>query len=201
MKGATSVAFGVILFAAVAATAWSNNFCSYKDTNQLVWDPQFQEAIKGFFGGLRDEHFSPGERVAAQASERLGGPPENLLSVGDGLTLAAACKAHSCPEQAAAIIDCPSTIVAVAIVRYYQQCYAENGVDRCEQLPTVTMFFRDPQVMSGRVALEQWFSTRSINWGEDPPPPVILEYRRADGTMIRPAYVIPGHATANYSPR
>jgi hypothetical protein len=174
------------------STAWSKDFCSYENTNQLSWDPQFTEAVRGFFGQLRDQHFSDGQRVADQALERLGGPPQDLKSLQDGLVLAAACKAHACPEEGAAVIECPSTIVAVAIVRYYQQCYAEG--DRCQLLPTVTMFFRDRKAMAGREALEQWIAARPINWGEDPPPPVILEYRTRDGTRIRPPYVIPGRA-------
>lgn len=189
-----SLLVAVIVSALSISTAWSSDFCSYKNTNQLAWDPQFADAIRSFFGELRDHHFSDGQRVADQALERLGGPPDDLKSESDGLVLAAACKAHSCPEEGAAVISCPSTIVAVAIVRYYQQCYAETPGERCEQRPTVTLFFRDRKTMSGREALERWFAARPINWGEPSPPPVILEYRAADGTRLRPSYVIPGRA-------
>jgi hypothetical protein len=182
------------LFALSLSTAWSKDFCSYKNTNQLSWDPQFPDAIRSFFGELRDTQFSAGQKVAEQALERLGGPPEDLKSLPDGLALAAACKAHSCPEEGATVISCPSTIVAVAIVRYSQQCDAEAPGEHCKLRPTVTMFFRDAKAMVGREALEQWITARPINWGEVPPPPVTLEYRAADGTTIRPPDVIPGRA-------
>jgi len=192
MKAQGRVVVGIILSAMTISTAWSKDFCSYRNTNQLSWDPQFPDAVRSFFGELRDNHFSDGQLVADQALERLGGPPDDLKSQRDGLVLAAACKAHSCPEEGAAVIACPSTIVAVAVVRYYQQCYAETSGDRCEQRPTVTMYFRDRNTMAGRDALEQWIAARPINWGEPSPPPVILEYRAADGTSIRPPNVIPG---------
>jgi len=181
-----------MLFTLSLSTAWSKDFCSYRNTNQLSWDPQFPDEIRSFFGELRDTHFSDGERVADQALERLGGPPADLKSVPDGLVLAAACKAHSCPEEGVAVISCPSTIVAVAIVRYYQQCDGDKSSGRCELQPTVTLFFRDGKAMVGREALEQWVYARPINWGESPPPPVTLEYQAADGATLKPPRVIPG---------
>jgi len=179
------------------STAWSKDLCSYKNTNELAWDSQFQHALHRFFGELRDEHFSDGQLVAEQALARLGGPPDDLQGLGEGLVLAAACKAHSCPEHGAVVIDCPSTILAVAIVRYYQQCRVRSPVDLCEQLPTVTLFFRDPKAMVGRGALEKWIDRLYLAWGNGPPPPVIVEYRAADGARIRPPYVVAGHAPAH----
>jgi hypothetical protein len=194
METRSSVILGILLAMALS-TAWSRDFCSYKNTNQLSWDPEFADAVRSFFGELRDSHFSDGQKVADQALERLGGPPDDLKSLQDGLVLAAACKAHSCPEEGAAVISCPSTIVAVAIVRYYQECDGGGKTgERCALQPTVTMFFRDGKAMLGREALEQWISTRPINWGEKPPPPVTLEYRTADGATIQPSRVIPGRA-------
>jgi hypothetical protein len=70
-----------MLFSLSVSTAWSKDFCSYENTNQLFWDPQFPDAVRSFFGELRDKHFSEGQKVADQALERLGGPPADLKSL------------------------------------------------------------------------------------------------------------------------
>ena len=190
-----------IVAAVSAPPIWSKDLCSYQNTNQLVWDSQFQKALKDYFGELRDEHFSAGELVSSQALDRLGGPPDQLKKIQGGLALATACMAHSCPEHGAVVLRCPAEIVAVAIVRYYQQCVPKPPVDLCELLPTVSMYFKNgTTVMTGREAIEGWISMLHINWGENPAPPVVLEYRLPDGKRIRPPYVIAGRVLLDSEP-
>src|SRR5262249_41920935 len=49
MEKRTSLILGILLTMTLS-TAWSRDFCSYENTNQLSWDPAFPDAIRSFFG-------------------------------------------------------------------------------------------------------------------------------------------------------
>ena len=128
----------------------AQNFCAYKNTNQLVWDKDFQQHVKQFFGSERDGLYWKNGLLSDQAIEGLGGPADDIRQLGPKLVMASACRAHSCMEKAAAIIACPSTVLAVGILHF--SCSRS-----CSSDATVTLFFSDKnKTLQGRPELEAW---------------------------------------------
>lgn len=149
-----SVTAGIVLPLGVLAAcvpARGSDFCANTNMNQLVWEPGFEEAVGDFFGAERGEFFWTDGPVSEQAIAGLGGPPNDLERLRGGLVMGSACRAHSCDERAAVIVQCPSTIVAVGVKHF--PCVFENAEGPCDLIPTFTIFS----------VLEEWARAESRN--------------------------------------
>jgi hypothetical protein len=91
------------------------NFCSYQNTNQLVWNKEFSLRIHQLFGERQESFFYTGP-LYEQVLAGLGGPTNDIISIRNTLRFASACRAHSCDEKAAVLFACPDNVLAVGIL-------------------------------------------------------------------------------------
>jgi hypothetical protein len=155
-----SVAAGIVLLIGALTScipARRSDFCANTDMNQLAWTPGFEEAVDDFFGAERGDFYWPDGPVSDQVLAGLGGPPDDLERLRGGLVMGSACRAHSCPERAAVIVQCPSTIIAVGVKHF--RCGSED----CDSLPTFTIFSAPGAPKLARERLEGWARTESGN--------------------------------------
>ncbi len=179
-----SVTAGIVLLIGVLAAcvpARRSDFCANTDMNQLAWAPGFEEAVNDFFGAERGDFYWVDGPVSEQVLAGLGGPPNDLERLGGGLVMGSACRAHSCDERAAVIVQCPSTIVAVGVKHF--PCGVEPGEGLCDFIPTFTIFIAPGAPGLARERLEEWARTESGNAALAPR----IEYRapRPGGTGPR----------------
>lgn len=128
----------LIMLMACVTPAAAGDLADYKNTNQLVWDKQFKASVNHFFGGTKGSFLWGDDLISAQLLEALGGPPDDLHKLDDGLVLASACRAHSCPEKGAVILK-DNGVVAAALISF--KCHGDPTV--CAEDPTLTIFLRD----------------------------------------------------------
>lgn len=95
----------------------SADFCSHSNTNRLVSDKEFSLRIHQLFGERQENFFYKGP-LYEQFLAGLGGPPDDIISIGQSLRFASACRAHSCDEKAAVLIACPDNVLAVGIYHF-----------------------------------------------------------------------------------
>lgn len=124
------------LLLAIPVPSGAADLCSYASTNQLVWDKQFRAALNKFFGSEKLDLFIPSATISEQVVEGLGGLPNPIVKKHD-LLLASACRAHSCDEKSAVVIQCPATLVAAGVLHYH--CTKAG----CDSTPTATLFIGD----------------------------------------------------------
>jgi hypothetical protein len=112
-----------------------------RNTNQLVWDVGFQRAIKQFVGARRGAYLyeSP---VSDQVLEVLGGPPDDVQRIG-GLYQFTACRAHSCEEKGAAVLQANGRVVALGVL--HTACGLPHHANDCFAHFTLTLFVRTGQ--------------------------------------------------------
>jgi hypothetical protein len=119
----------------------SADFCSYPNTNRLVWDKEFSLRIHQLFGQHQENFFYKGP-LYEQVLAGLGGPPDNIIKVGETLRFASACRAHSCDEKAAVLIACPDNVLAVGILHFNLDTMAATlTVYSQEATPTIRSTF------------------------------------------------------------
>lgn len=134
----------------VSSGSVAQDFCAHQDTNALVWDKAFQGSIRKYFSGRKAFIFYQNATIADQVMSGLGGPPDAFTRIDDKTVIASACRAHSCTEKAAVVIDCPSGIAAVAVIHY---CSTER--EGCYDQPELTLF-SDGSNKRAHAALKQW---------------------------------------------
>ncbi len=154
MPGARSMAatvwetgmLGVLLMLSAAAPATApvprcapTRLAACRDTNQLVASPAFTAAVQRFIGERKASYLYKDGDVAAQQIEVLGGPPEEPTRIGE-LYRFTACRAHSCPEKGAAVLDPAGKIVALAIL--YSPCATADMRD-CNRREYLVVFMRE----------------------------------------------------------
>jgi len=110
-----SLCFSLLLM--LCGRGMSADFCSYRNTNRLVWDKEFSLRIHQLFGEHQENFFYKGP-LYEQVLAGLGGPLDNIISMEETLRFASACRAHSCDEKAAVLIACPDDVLAVGILHF-----------------------------------------------------------------------------------
>lgn len=81
-----------------------SNPTSCLDISALWWSPEFTKAVTRFAGNERASYFRHDKTLSSQALFGLRGPPESRISLPGGFYLFAACPAHECGGQAAAMV-------------------------------------------------------------------------------------------------
>jgi hypothetical protein len=144
------------------AHAPTGDFCETRKTNmnQVVWTPGFDDAIDAFFGRERASFYWEGGRVFEQVAAGLGGPPYDLERLPGGLMMGSACRWQSCPERAA-IVQCPSTIVAVGVKHWWA---GERNLS-FDSVPTFTIYSAPGAPAVARERLEAWARSESADRG------------------------------------
>lgn len=140
----------IALLLCLTPFAFAKDFTTYKNTNQLVWDKEFKPVLASFFGSRKASFLRKNGLIWKQALEDLGGPPEDITEVSPGLYLAPACRAHSCDEKAAVVIQSPNRIVAVGLIEY--GCYSPTG---CSERPTLQVFVHQRNARAEQ-AISDW---------------------------------------------
>ena len=110
-----------------------------RDTNQLVMVPAFTAAVRRFIGKRKAAYLYAQGDVADQQIEVLHGPPDEPTRIGN-LYRFTACRAHSCPEKGAAVLDPAGKIVALAIL--YSPCAKADTRD-CNRRDDLVVFMRE----------------------------------------------------------
>lgn len=143
-------ALALVMALTVSNGSVAQDFCAHHDTNGLVWNKAFEAGIRSYFGGQKAYLFWKGATIADQVIAGLGGPPDQLVRLDEDTVLASACRAHSCMEKAAVVIDCPSKVVAVGVVHY---CSANKP--GCVEQPELTLYLDGRNQLAHR-ALKEW---------------------------------------------
>jgi hypothetical protein len=112
-----------------------------RNTNVLIWNPAFEAEIRKFLGNRRADYLYAGRPlVSKQMIDVLGGPPDGPRRIGD-LWLFTACRAHSCQEKGAAVLEPKGGIIALAIL--HSACTWRRGEgDDCVSHDVLTTFVR-----------------------------------------------------------
>lgn len=110
-----------------------------RNTNQLTGAPAFRTAVRRFIGKRQASYLYKDGDVATQQLDVLGGPPDEPTRIGD-LYRFTACRAHSCPEKGAAVLDPAGRIVALAIL--YSPCATADMRD-CNRRADLIVFMRE----------------------------------------------------------
>ena len=134
---------GVVMM--LSAAAGSGAVCAparlsaCQDTNQLVMAPAFTAAVRRFIGKRKAAYLYANGDVAGQQIDVLHGPPDEPTRIGN-LYRFTACRAHSCPEKGAAVLDPAGKIVALAIL--YSPCATADTRD-CNRRDDLVVFMRE----------------------------------------------------------
>lgn len=110
-----------------------------RDTNQLITAPAFTAAVRRFIGKRKASYLHANGDVTDQQIEVLHGPPDEPTRIG-ALYRFTACRAHSCPEKGAAVLDPAGKIVALAIL--YSPCATADTRD-CNRREDLVVFMRE----------------------------------------------------------
>jgi hypothetical protein len=151
---------------------------SCPNTNYLSWSSGFAAAVTRFIGNGKADYFRPNQTLSWQALYGLGGPPDDRKSLLGGLFLFAACPAHDCAGQAAAVVlDDHGAIEAIGFSSFhcadkcdfdhrYLDFYVRRGPTADTLIsaltewghgPGIRSLLHDPRVddgLAGRTAIE-----------------------------------------------
>jgi len=125
--------------AAPASTCAPTRLQACRDTNQLVMAPAFTAAVRRFIGKRKAAYLYADGDVAEQQIQVLHGPPDEPTRIG-ALYRFTACRAHSCPEKGAAVLDPAGKIVALAIL--YSPCATADTRD-CNRRDDLVVLMRE----------------------------------------------------------
>lgn len=109
------------------------------DTNRLMSAPGTQRAIRDFLGGRKADLLYRGHDVADQVIDVLGGPPDDPVRIGPYWRFTA-CRAHSCTEKGALVLNPAGTIVAIAVL--HGACALSRPGNDCFAHDTLTLYTR-----------------------------------------------------------
>lgn len=110
----------------LSATAQETVKCSLRapekcsTTNQLFWASGTRDAIKTFLGSEEGHllYRNPDGKAWQDAFEVLSGPSDERQRLANGWVLFGACRAHSCDEKGAILLDTAKRILAIGIISY-----------------------------------------------------------------------------------
>jgi len=95
-----------------------NNLEACINTNRLVWDKAFQEALAEFIGDRPAGWLYEDGTMLGQVRAVLGGPPDRPVHFGNNLIRFSACRHHSCDEKGAVVLTTDGEIIAVGVLHF-----------------------------------------------------------------------------------
>ncbi len=145
----------LIFIAALAAAACTiSTPVRCRDTNELIRSSTAQAQVRHFVEGRRGAYLYA--RVAGtgdQLIEVLGGPPDRPTKVGPYF-LFSACRAHSCDEKGALLIDAKGALAGAAIL--YTGCGAGGAIVCGTSDRRLALFVATPIPSDATVRLQRW---------------------------------------------
>lgn len=100
-------------------------------------DPELtRAAISKFFGAKRENVMYAGATLADQFAKGINGPQSDYVPLPNGGLAIGACRASSCGEKAAVVMDAKGTIVGAAMLGF--QC-TDDG---CSNTPVAVAYIR-----------------------------------------------------------
>jgi len=152
-RSVTAEPYEILLRIDPAARCGLNHLALCRNTNQLVSEKRFVQAVATFVGNRRAAYLYE-TSVADQLLEVLHGPPDDVQRIG-ALYRFTACRAHSCEEKGAAVLAPDGRVVALGIL--HSNCGAPRPSSDCSRHETLTLFVRDPARRRGVIAdLSDW---------------------------------------------
>jgi hypothetical protein len=130
-----------------------NRLSACQNTNQLAWDDAFNRAVARFLGRRRASYLDRSGLISDQILDVLGGPPDDAQKIG-GRFRFTACRAHSCEEKGAAVLEPDGRLVALAIL--HAGCGARHSANDCFAHQTLNIFVRDPKEQAVIDNLSAW---------------------------------------------
>jgi hypothetical protein len=121
----------------------------FRNANELVWNAEFEEEAKTFFGSASGTYLGWSGSVFKQWYSAFGGPPEELDSLPDGWQFAA-CRQHACDEKAWVLLDEHGRIQLAALRHFFTRDGRWSGD------PMLTIFYRDARALQHRRHALQW---------------------------------------------
>lgn len=118
-----------MLFASAAHAAPVCGMSSIGDcgnTNQLVWAESFKPALRSFLDRKTVSWLGQKQDIEAVVEEVLGGAPDNVATVAEGLLRFSAVRHQSATERGAIFISSEGKIEAVGVLHF-------NCAKRCEK--------------------------------------------------------------------
>jgi hypothetical protein len=141
-------------------------------TNYLSWSPGFEDAVTRFIGTTKVNYFRHDRALDWQALYGLGGPADDRKALPGGLFLFAACPAHDCGGQAAAIVlDAHGSIKGIGFSSFH--C-----ANRCD----VDHRYLDFYVRRGPTA--DTVISALTEWGHGPAVQSLLQDPRVDDGLV-----------------
>ena len=95
-----------------------HNLDACQNTNQLVWDDNFDDALRKFVGNQSANWLYEDGTEIGQVIDVLGGPPDDKVELPSGLLRFSACRPHSCDEKGAVFLTPDGTIEVIAILHF-----------------------------------------------------------------------------------
>ena len=120
-----------------AAPCGLSNPGACRTTNNLFFDPAFEQALGRFLGDHQAAYLFERGPVRDQAIAVLGGPPDAPVLV-EGLYRFTACRPHSCSEKGAVVLTPGGQIMAVAIL--HGSCATVPRPARCSSERRLAVF-------------------------------------------------------------
>ncbi len=118
-----------LLTASVASAAPSCEMSSIgacADTNALVWAKSFKPALLKFVDKKKVAWLGQKQTIASVTEEVLGGAPDEVAKVADGILRFSAVRAQSALERGAIFITDKGTIKAIGVLHF-------NCTTKCEK--------------------------------------------------------------------
>ena len=110
--------------AAAAGQCELDSIGSCADTNQLVWSKCFQPALAAFLGKRQVRWLGKKAEIADVVGEVLAGPPDDRVTVTDGLYRFSATRPQSATERGVVFLDEDGVIKVAGVLHFNctQQC-------------------------------------------------------------------------------
>ena len=163
-------------------------------TNELFWAPGTRSAIQNFLGneeGYLLYRNSDG-KAWQDAMEVLGGPPDNRQDLARGWSLFGACRAHSCEEKGAILLDSRGKILSIGIINYHCSEPSPDTKKPCYEDAWLTIYI-------ARAAPEQTIRSTMGDWAKaalDAQPKPIGD----NPTTVGHVQIIPAEDKSNSRP-
>ena len=145
--------------------------------SDVTYRKQLWVAIQTFTGAAKGDYFQPGELLADQIGDGLGGRPEDAKTLPDGSRFLSAGRAHSGREWAAVVIAAGGHVTSAALINF--GCHYSNEKDPnaqpgraapnakrrvvCQSTPRLTIFSHDELSKAVRDAYLSWGLSHAKN--------------------------------------
>lgn len=120
--------------------AFANDFGKYTNTNQLIWDKNFKNFVKNYFGEIEYKyelnHVSEKALLADYIIETLKGTPDNIIQIEKNVIFASACLAYYCPVKGAVVLDINTNEALFGVIEEgitYEGIVADKNIDEIIQ--------------------------------------------------------------------